>query len=171
MYINIFELTGRRNEHIQVRQVVSSTINSPCFFKKASVFIFSDELAAVLECLKKSIILTREEGLPLSRRISDTRLGSAFLDSFKYPVCHLLSPSPVTVSACCRQVLGCSTYIDQCFAENNRCLHCCAENAQERTVFCMCLVCHKSCLIVRQVLKKTNEVSNNYHKKICRSEK
>lgn len=79
--------------------MVSSTINWPCFFKKASVFIFSDELAAVLECLKKSIILTREEGLPLSRRISDTRLGSAFLDSFKYPVCHLLSPSPVTVSA------------------------------------------------------------------------
>ena len=39
------------------------------------------------------------------------------------------------------------------------------------TVSWMCLVYHESCLIVRQVLKKTNKVSNNYHKKIYTSEK
>ena len=82
--------------------MISYTINRRCFFKKASaVFILLDELAAVQECLKKSIILTREEGLSLKRRITDTRLGSAFLDSFKCLVCHSLSQSPVTVSACC----------------------------------------------------------------------
>ena len=102
--------------------------------------LFLDELAAVQERLKKSIILTREEGLSLSRRITDTRLGSAFLDSFKYLVCHLLSQSLVTVSACCRQVLGCSTCINQWFEQNNRCLHCRAENAQERRIKLNCFL-------------------------------
>ena len=39
------------------------------------------------------------------------------------------------------------------------------------TVFWMCLGYHESCLIVRQILKKTNKVSNNYHKKIYTSQK
>ena len=101
---------------------------------------FLDELAAKQECLKKSIILMREEGLLLSRRVTDPRLGSAFLDNFKCLVCHSLSQSPVTVSVCCRQVLGCSTCIDQWFAENNRCLHCRTENAQERTIKLNCFL-------------------------------
>ena len=104
------------------------------------VFIFSDELAAVQECLKKSIILTREEGLSLSRQITDTLLGSDFLDSFKCLMCHSLSQSPVTVRPCCREVLGCNTCIDQWFAGNNRCLHCRAENAQERTIKLNCFL-------------------------------
>ena len=121
--------------------MISYTINRRCFFKKASDSLyFLDQLAAVQVCLKKSIILTREEVLSLSRRITDTRLESAFLDSFKCLVCHSLSQSPVTVSACCRQVLGCSTCISQWFEENNRCLHCRAENAQERTVKLNCFL-------------------------------
>ena len=108
------------------RQALSPTIDRRCFFKKASANnpYFLEELAAAQECLKKSIILTREGDLSLSRRIADTRLGSAFLDSFKYLVCHSLSQSPVTVSACCTQVLGCRTCINQRFFENRRCLHC-----------------------------------------------
>ena len=113
--------------------MISYTINRRCLFNQ-TVFIFLDELAAVPECLKKSIILTRE-GLSLSRRSTDTRLRSAFLDSFK---CHSLSQSPVTVSACYRQVLGCSICIDQWFAENSRCLDCHAENAQQRTIKLNC---------------------------------
>ena len=121
--------------------MISSTINWRCFFKKTSdSFISLDELAAVQEYLKKSIILTREEGLSLSRWITDKRLGSAFLDSFKCLMCHSLSQSSVTVSACCRQVLGCSTCTDQWFAENNRCLHCRAGNAQEKTIELNCLL-------------------------------
>ena len=40
------------------------------------------------------------------------------------------------------------------------------------TVFWMCLVYHESCLIKeKKNMKKTNKVSNNYHKKIYTSEK
>ena len=39
------------------------------------------------------------------------------------------------------------------------------------TVFKMYLVFHWSCLVVRQILKKTNEASNNYYKNLCTSEK
>ena len=89
-------------------------------------------------------------------------------------MCHSLSQSSVTVSACRRQVLGCSTCTDQWFAENNRCLHCRAENAQEKAIELNCLLNVLNLLrelFNRQFLKKTNKVSNNYHKKNYTSEK
>ena len=131
-FINIFELTRRRNEHTEARKVVSFTIIGTVSSRKhQTIFIFLDELAAVEQCLKKSIILMREGGLLLSRQITDTCLGSAFLDSFKCLVCHSLLRSPATM-------LGCSTCIDQWFAENSRCLHCRTENAQERKIRLIC---------------------------------
>jgi len=93
----------------------------------------------VKEKLNNTVVLSAEEALSVPQVINDCRLGCSINRVFKCMVCHNLSSSNnVTISTCCKQVLGCKSCIDQWFRDEESCLHCREVNGREMSVSVNC---------------------------------
>ncbi|XP_057300950.1 uncharacterized protein LOC130635599 [Hydractinia symbiolongicarpus] len=74
-----------------------------------------DEIKTMLQ---ENILLPRDVGALLK----STLLIEPLKETFKCVVCQDISASPIAISMCCKQVLGCSTCVDQW--TELRCPHC-----------------------------------------------
>ena len=76
---------------------------------------------------RNAIVLTATGGIEVSRNIQNVQLGEIINRVFKCLVCHSLATSPVCITQCCKQVLGCANCLQQWFVNNNSCPHCRAD--------------------------------------------
>jgi len=88
--------------------------------------------------LERSIIVSAEEALNLPTNIADSRLGCQIKRTFNCLVCRHMSASNITMSMCCKQVLGCKTCIDQWFSNQESCPHCRDVNGKELSISFNC---------------------------------
>ena len=66
------------------------------------------------------------------RPTTSTALERPLRATFKSVICQTTASSPIVVSLCCKQVLGCSTCLDQC--PDRRCPHCRADEFESVTL-------------------------------------